>query len=107
MKCTPDVMNNRLKNDQNMVERIEEWVMKARVNSNLFFIFTAGITKLGANEIRPYNNDETLEEYYKREYGVTLKYPNMVCIWEWEQCTPDDDKYYPLELVYIYPDFCK
>jgi hypothetical protein len=72
------------------------WLMESDY-STFEYIFFTGLTNEPANVLKPYNNDETLEEYFENEYGLTLAYPELMCIWEWV----DDNvsRFYPLEVV--------
>ena len=45
----------------------------------------------------------TVRDYYKKEYGITLRFPDMPCIVNGSKANPDRIKYFPAELMKIAP----
>ena len=45
----------------------------------------------------------TVRDYYKKEYGITLQFPDMPCIVVGSKANPDRIKYFPAELMKIAP----
>jgi hypothetical protein len=102
LECTPDELNDRLKNDQNILEQMKSWEMTYMCRN----ICIEGFTNNPANKVRT-QEGYTIEEYANKNSTGELKYPDLVCIWEWDDSNKkemhDLIRVYPLSNVYVCP----
>ena len=107
-KCTIEELNNYLK-EPKAWEKLDEIGFgnrKNQLNSKYSMVNPLsffGFSQEPAN-LLIYEDEDTVEQWYKNEKNVKLKYPNLVCLWE--KFDESIDLYYPLEIVEIYGEIC-